>query len=529
MFNLREAIHAWLARRGYRLSRIEPAIPATVKEHFGGLGARLGPRSKLICFDNETRMQSEVLSAFQEDQIEFSSPLFDPGNGDLMPGSSLPAEPEGRFGVVMDLDAFAVAVLFSRLPWLQRADVLLLRARLGSFWSGNLDLVDLLSRLRAYGFGPSDILDFPQLSTVQSESARVAIAFDRLDRNFKQGRLQRYRTNEAQAYLSAPIVRRPDFELLAGRGSFGFAAGVFNPGAVSVGGRSYLLARGDRTAWAVQKTDEVLFYSSTQPLLLALDDRARISSCSKLTVSGLPNASSSRAEDFRLFKLGGLVFSNHSVMSNPKRPSASHRALSVAEMQTRIGISRLDVKGPTLTWIGFPSLDRPLSQTEKNWAMFANGDKMLLLYSFSPYVLLSCSDWEKMSFTTALEKSFDLPFGGDGMPVRNSVNPVDYDQDHWLHIVHKVYPNKQYSFWAALISKQTLQPVRITKRPLIRGSASHPASIIYSCSVIVSGAEICLFAGMDDSSTAVARIARDLLEAEWSPIAESDRQPSGSP
>ena len=147
--------------------------------------------------------------------------------------------------------------------------------------------------------------------------------------------------------------------------------------------------------------------------------------------------------------------------------------------------------------------------------MFAAGDRLLLLYSVAPYVLLSCSNWPGLDFTTIMEAEVQLPFGGDGLAIRNSVNPVDYDGRHWLHIVHKVYPGKQYAFWALLIDKQTLQPVRATVRPLVRGWHSYSASIIYTCSVLVDSDHVRLFSGLDDSSACVATIPRRRLDAEW--------------
>jgi hypothetical protein len=104
------------------------------------------------------------------------------------------------------------------------------------------------------------------------------------------------------------------------------------------------------------------------------------------------------------------------------------------------------------------------------------------------------------------------------LSIRNSVNPVDYDEHHLLHLVHRVYPNKQYSFWAVLIDKATLRPVKISSRPFARGWHSSSATIIYVSSLIVTAENVLAFAGLDDASTAIASIPRPRLDADWRPI-----------
>ena len=43
----------------------------------------------------------------------------------------------------------------------------------------------------------------------------------------------------------------------------------------------------------------------------------------------------------------------------------------------------------------------------------------------------------------AYAERINFPFDGDGLFLRNSINSVDYDDDHWLHIVHKSYQEKK--------------------------------------------------------------------------------------
>jgi len=151
--------------------------------------------------------------------------------------------------------------------------------------------------------------------------------------------------------------------------------------------------------------------------------------------------------------------------------------------------------------------------------MFTDGERMFLLYSFSPYVLLSTDDWPGLKFTSVREKAFPSDLDSDGLPLRNSINPVDYDADHWLHIAHKVHPDKRYSFWAVLIDKQTLLPAKISDRPLLRAGASAPASTVYACSAICRAEDLFVFAGIDDCAAGTWRLARSTLDRHWTPMA----------
>lgn len=517
-------IRHWLARRGYRLTRVAVEDPPAVSDYLRAIMARSAPPAFVVCFDNETTLQSEILAVTSEDRVVFSSPVFLTAEANLMLGSDLPPAPPGRFVVVIDVETFSLEILRAKLPWIRKAEVILLRARLGSFWAGELDPGRLAAQMSPMGFHLTDVIGSSQLSELQAANERAILAWEPDAAAGKNTRAARYRANEAFSYLGTSIVQRGDFQLLAGRGGFGFPAGVCNPGAIMEDGSTYLLPRAERTPWPLQKIDEVRFFSSPQPLLLTLGKDLRLAKATELSVEGLPNPGASRAEDFRLFRYRGKVFANHSVMSDPDGRTPGPNPLQLDRLQTRVGISRLELKEPRLTWCGFANIDRPLARIEKNWAMFADGERLFLLYSFSPYVLFVSRNWPSLEFVPFLEAQCQLNFAGDGLPVRNSINPVDYDDRHWLHVVHRVYPGKQYSYWAILIDKESLLPVQATARPLVCGWHSSSATIVYACSVIAGPADIMLFAGLDDSATAVAIIPRTRLDAAWVKIAPPSKK-----
>lgn len=505
-----------LARYGYLLTRAEPEIPPSVPSYLERFFSRSAAVPSVLCCDNELSIELDLLKLVPKEKVQFCTPVTRGASGALAPGSSWPSPPAGGIVAVIDIESFPLGLLAKQAPWLQRAEALLLRARFGTFWTSELDLCGLRMELQRLGFYIADILDYPRLAAAQVPSERVIIACERGENPSFQSAHSRYRVNEALAYLSAPIVTRRDMRLLTGRGSFGFAAGVYNPGAIVEDGRVYLLSRADQTPWAQRKADESLFFTSSKPVLLALDAGCSIDSAKVLAHEGLAEPAITRTADFRLFRFRGRLYSNHSVISLVPPRSTSTRQLRMDQLQTRVGISSLDLGQRRLSWQGFPSIDRPLAKTEKNWAVFAGGDRLFLLYSFAPYVLLAADNWPALTFRTVLEDSVELPFAGDGLHVRNSINPVDYDAGHWLHVVHKVYPGKQYCFWAVLIDKQTLRPVMTTARPLVCGWQSASASILYACSVGVTTEHVNIFAGLDDSATAVATIARGRLDSEWS-------------
>ena len=515
MSRLSTFLRQFLNRRGYVVTRVKPEIAPSLSSVLQYYCRLSGPTLSVVCFDNDSRFQSELLAVMPENQVLFSSPLGLPPEGKSAPGAILPNRPEGRFLTVIDLDSYSLDLLAAKLGWLHEAEVLLLRARLGSYWAGEFDFCHQSAQIKSHGFGLTDFIGHAQLSLVQQPSDSVMLVCMRRNGVCSRSEYSRYRVNEALTYLSAPIAHRGDFKLLTGRGSFGYAGGVFNPGAIVESSLTYLLPRAERTPWALQKADESRFFTSTQPLLLTLDKNNCIAKAVELNIEGLPDPTTLRAEDFRLFRFGDQIYTNHAVISYPQRRSAKHQSLQLEKMQTRIGISKLELNKPRLSWCGFLRIDRPLTQTEKNWVLIDAGDRLLMLYSFSPYILLACGHWPALDFNTIMEEPVALPFADDGLPVRNSVNPVVYDDDHWLHIVHKVYPGKQYSFWAVLLDRKSLRPVKATKRPLVRGWHSVSASIIYTCSVLADNLNIRLFSGLDDSATAVAIIPRQRLDAEW--------------
>jgi hypothetical protein len=144
----------------------------------------------------------------------------------------------------------------------------------------------------------------------------------------------------------------------------------------------------------------------------------------------------------------------------------------------------------------------------------------LLLYSPAPYRLYRCTDWERLEFTVHLEADWFLPESSPDLPpLRNSINPVPYDANHWLHVVHRVYPGKRYAFWPVLISRHTLRPVRATRQPLACGAWSGSDGLLYLSAAVADPEAVNLYFGTEDCGTGHTRVSRRHLDASWRPVA----------
>ena len=514
-FDFKILIQRWLKRHGYLLRRIECDTGPSLAERLGYSRIQISDTTSAICLDNDTFVQAAFLSAFSADAVTFGSPSSILGSELTSGTDDIPPVFGKDFVLEADLDSFPIAHILSDNSWMRNAAEIFLRARLGTFWNSEFDLLETEAKLGQADFHLVDVIAQPAPDLLQSPIGSVFLVFRHVTRITAPNRGALYRVTEALTYLSRPIAVRGDFQLLAGRGSFGFAAGVFNPGAFISDGKTRLLARADRTPWAIQKTAAPLYFASTQPVLLTLRDDHSVSHSVAVSQEGMPDPARHRHEDFRVFEYRGSIYTNHSVTSYVERDPTRSEPLRLDDMQTRVGLSCLDPVKGRLTWKGFPKIDRALARIEKNWAIFTDGDRVFLLYSFAPFILLSARGDDVLEFTTILEAKVEAPCAADGAVLRNSINPVLYDDRHWLHVVHRVFPDKQYAFWAVLIDRTTLLPTKVSGRPLARGWHSYPASILYLCSALAGPHDVRFFSGLDDSATAVATVPRTRLDAEW--------------
>jgi predicted GH43/DUF377 family glycosyl hydrolase len=511
---LTEALRRFLAKRGYVVSHLEAGLPEALETYLGALSHREIGFERVFALDSDPETLNVFLNVFATQPVHFQS---DP-NFENLP---LPIRKDER--ILLEAD---VAVLYPErnsalLSCLQHARVVVVRAKFSQFWTGKADLYDLASLMAKHGLHFRDVLQRPLGTAMSGPNGNVFFAFERGELSFKEAqrvrRAREFRISEALTHLGSPIVPESSLQRLTGRASHGFPAGLFNPGAFYDDGRLFLLVRGERAPWPIQKRSRASYLSSCQPVLLALREDLQISTATEVQFADPALSEGCRFEDFRVFTHRGRIYSNHSVI-RCDRNHGDQALVRPERLQTSVGVSRFEVEQALLTPLGSPMLDRPVARVEKNWVMFSTGDRIHLIYSFNPYRLFSSSAFPDLHFASAGEHALKLPLPDDGLTLRNSINPVPYDSNHLLHIVHKVFPDKRYVFWAVLLDQHTLLPAKISRRPLLSARSSG-ASITYACSAICRDDELLMFGGIDDCSIGAWRIPKVDLDSQWSAIA----------
>ncbi len=515
---LRATLRKFLLRRRLVLSRLDGPAPPTLREALHGFRTEMKHRADgripgVRCVDGDLQIQTDLLSIFGESGVAFLPDLA-AWRGEKTPGCYL---------VILDAGSVEPVEILKDEDALREVETILLRFTLGLLWSGDRDLGRMTRTFREAGFSLRDALGTVGLLSWSAPTESVVFVFgsERTGVARPPTAEASARTAEALAVFSPPLARSGSLRRLAGRGSFGFTSGLLNPGASRWRGRTILLARGERSSWAAQQTDEVTFINSARPVLLepAPDATAKFRA-RELTLSGGDPAAwcNSRVEDFRLFRFREDLFSNCALTSVAGGHPQEGRALQLETLTTRVGLARLDPDGGTLDFLGTPRLDRPTGRVEKNWAMFEAGGELHLIYSFAPYRLLRAARWPELDFTTVRESEIRPPPNVLPAVLRNSINPVEYDERHFLHVVHAVFPVKRYFFWAVLIDKATLLPAMVSAGPLVGGWPSAPASIIYVTAVVPGADEIEIYGGLNDSSIGCWTLRRDRLDTAWLPF-----------
>lgn len=434
-------------------------------------------------------------------------------------GERLPANATGAEAVFIDARQIDLAAVES---W-SYSKVLVLRTKASRWTNSRVDLAGTVARLAEAGFSWQDARQAPETGVLLATSANLYLSFVRTESGAatRDPASQRRRA-EARVALSQSLAGEP-FVRFGGRDAASYAGGILNPGCVRDGEGYFLLGRGENACWPVQRKSWTVLAQGGVPLFWRLNSKFGIESQTPGQIVGLPAGMRWRPEDFRLFQHGGVLYSNHAVMEGAETAEGA-----VDHLRTRVfmAISRVDRTHSRIEFQGPMQIDRPLGNQEKNWATFSDGESVHLLYSFSPYRRFVSRDFPRLDFKLDDEVTLTVPGMDDAPAWRNSVNPVPYDDGHWLHVVHRVYPTKNYFFWAVLISKASLRPVRISSRPIVSGRDSL-YSVAYVCSVVAEANHVTLFGGLDDSAIGVWRVSRDDLDRSWQPIG-SPGQPATS-
>ena len=379
-------------------------------------------------------------------------------------------------------------------------------------------LVGLEAEWERLGLRMIDVPEYPRSARPVEAIERIAVLLAPASAPAPRGPAAT-RVDELRTWLGGPIGGWATARRLAGPTAGPGWDAVLNPGALARPDGTLLLCRAEDATWSEMKPDEAVFMRRCPPRLLKLDSRAAVWTTREVTWTEAPPASTHRLEDFRLFTHAGQILSNHAVLRLPT-PARAWHPVELDRLKTRVGFSVLDPVRGELRFLGEPRLPRTLGPTEKNWACFSTGEDLFLLYSPAPYRLYRCTDWDRLEFTSQLETDWLLPGSSPDLPpLRNSINPVVYDDAHWLHVVHRVYPDKRYAYWPVLISRQTLRPVRSTRQPLACGGWSGGDGLLYLSAAVAGAEAIDLYFGAEDCATGHSQVSRRDLDASWRTLA----------
>lgn len=314
----------------------------------------------------------------------------------------------------------------------------------------------------------------------------------------------------------AYLTHRSKFRVIAGPGLLGYAGGVFNPGAVRMDdGRLILLAKAQVEHWLYADADN---YMRGAPVVVRLEPGLRLESAEVVSrLERFPPDGDVEIEDFRMFRFNGQLWVNHSLIE------VSRTEGTTGYRGSRVGLSRLEPEAKALTFLGHPQIDFDMQRREKNWVFVELRGELYLFYSFLPYRVLRLVDRQRLMFSTVVDSAMDIDLttlGGFAAPVSYSTNPIAYDEDRLLVLVHQSVRRPQgrcYYHWGVLLARDTLLPVRITSRAIVAGIGARGVmrGVLYVSSVARMGDSFVLFNGEGDTFVTRTRLSRAQLDRSW--------------
>jgi predicted GH43/DUF377 family glycosyl hydrolase len=317
-----------------------------------------------------------------------------------------------------------------------------------------------------------------------------------------------------------PLISLRNSKVLARPGFMGFNGGVFNPGAICLNSEIILLARAERFT-QTEREDKTKYLSSCSPLLFRYSNNMVLEESKALSLENYPINKFLRAHDFRLFKFKAFTFVNHTLTDTSSWIDTTFSQWQKRNMEEIVAIAELDLNRCCLQFRGTPKADFKFKRREKNFGFFEHNDNLYLMYSFSPYILLEATDLEKLHFRTVINKEIRIhSLNSINRLVSLSTNPIHYDDKHYLMLIHKKDRFYVYTHWGIMISKESLLPVKITARPLFRGSTSKGTltSVVYVMSAVSFGDKFRFFLGEGNLYSSYIDITKIQLDETFIPL-----------
>ncbi len=312
---------------------------------------------------------------------------------------------------------------------------------------------------------------------------------------------------------------RTHFEIIAAPGTLGFQGGIFNPGVtLTEDGDTILLAKGQVKHWVLVESDNPHEYLKGAPVFMSFDNDNKLkTSCQVHDLHHFPLKDDLELEDFRLFRYQDEIWVNHNIIQVDRTPGKMGYAAAT------VCLSHLDTVTHSLTFLGYPNLDFDIQNKEKNWLFTEFENDLYLFYSFHPYRVLKLSNRDTLTFSTIINQPLGpelSDIGGFGTYVSYSTNPVPYDEQHFLLLIHQIDPNRMgrlYYHWGVLVDKATMCPVKVTTTPLFSGIGARGAlrGVVYVMSVIEQDNEFIFYCGEGDTYLSRTKMSKDKLEPLW--------------
>lgn len=308
----------------------------------------------------------------------------------------------------------------------------------------------------------------------------------------------------------AYIQNKMNSKVLAKPGTLSYAGGVFNPGALVLDNRRiFLLARSQVVPWFKARGKYRQYYLQGAPVGFILECQSlKITEEFVITrTTEFPNDESYAIEDFRLFRWKGMSMVNHSLIIKGKTDGF------IYQEAVQSALSCFDETEKSFRFCALPKVDFPTEKFEKNWMYREHGEELLLFYSVNPYKVLALEVEGQFVFKTIINRQFGGKLkdpGGFGTMVSYSTNPIDFDDAHWLMVIHQIkYTSvgRCYYHWAVLIDNTTFFPVKITSTPIFsgKGARGRLPGYRYISSILNVENEILFFAGEGDVYVTVTK------------------------
>lgn len=306
----------------------------------------------------------------------------------------------------------------------------------------------------------------------------------------------------------AYIVHLLSSKVIAKPGLLSFGA-IFNPGVLLVDGSVLLLAKAQKMPWFKTQGKKRELYLQGNPVLMTLDKNTLyVLEQNVITkILSFPQDIDWAIEDTRLFYWKGQKMINHSLVIKG--------ILNGSLNQTSVlsALSVLNEKEKTFQFCALPKLDFPLQNFEKNWVYKESNNNLYLFYSLSPFRVLRLENEKTFQFNTIINQlsinKLSDP-GSFGTMVSFSTNPIDYNDQYWVVIIHQIkhkISGRCYYHWAVLINKETLLPEKITSKPIFSGMGARGRTpgIRYISSILKVENVILFFAGEGDVCITVTK------------------------